>query len=54
MVPKLRYLLIALATLSLACFKKKPPEQPKEYSFPDLDLPDDDELDDLPEAGETK
>ena len=47
--------IVVFLILLVACTKKKPVESERLYyieSAEEIDLPDDDELDDLPEAGE--
>tara|TARA_A100001011_G_scaffold318446_1_gene338228 strand:+ start:920 stop:1081 length:162 start_codon:yes stop_codon:yes gene_type:complete len=53
-VRKLKYFLAIFFILLIGCANKRPIEQPVKYQVPDYDLPEDDELDDLPEAGEIK
>ena len=54
MVRKLKYFLAIFFILLIGCSNKRPIEQPVKYQVPDYDLPEDDELDDLPEAGDPK
>ena len=46
--------IVIFLILLVACVKKKPIESEQTYMIPveEIDLPEDDELDDLPEAGE--
>lgn len=45
--------IVVFLILLVACGKKKPAETTWEYALPsEIELPEDDELDDLPEAGE--
>ena len=46
-------LLLGIAALSLvSCAGKKKDATPPVYTAPEIEFPDDDDLDDLPEAGE--
>ena len=38
--------------LLISCGKKKPTEYSSDYSPPEVEFPDEEDLDDLPEAGE--